>query len=83
VGKIICIGCNAKNRGVNYEYFVNGKRYAHIGKLYAETLPIKTIPVLYPCSDPSFGQLMLTPEEYDLPYPDSLQWVNKYIEKHK
>jgi len=86
IGYVILVEKNTKNRGTSFEYFVESKRYARTGKIYPFELPIGKIPVLYPCSDPDFGQLMLTPEdfeEYDLPYPDSLKWILPLIESEK
>ncbi len=83
IGNLISNDRTLKNREIDFEYFVNGYRYTGISKSYPFQIPIKQILVLYPCADPSFSQMMLTPEdfkEYNLPYPDSLKWILPYIE---
>ena len=88
VGKVI--GYEHSGRvswGIKYEFKVKEKTTINYYEYKHTKLPFGTkVPVLYSCSDPDFSQLLLLPEdfkEYDLPYPDSLMWLEKYIKKHK
>jgi hypothetical protein len=76
------------NMGIHlqYEFFYNGKKI--IGERGFKNVrgnqdfQRKSFPVMY---DPKFGssQLLVEPadfNEFNLPYPDSLKWVLKYIQ---
>ncbi len=64
----------------NVEHIIYSDKY-HV-KLSKGTI----VPVLYSCSNAEFSVLLLMPkdfEEYGLQYPDSLKWLNIFINKHK
>jgi len=87
VGKVIGYRHSARtNQGIKIQYSIQNTTITNFYDRNVK-LPFGTkVPVLYSCSDPDFSQLLLLPEdfkEYDLPYPDSLMWLEKYIKKHK
>ena len=76
----------------HYTFTINGKQYKNdidfieILPRYQNNFINKTFPVIYFPEDPNINYLLLTPnsfEKYDKEFPDSLEWIRKYMRDDK
>lgn len=72
--------------GFKYYFYHNGKKYFgksifQVGIAIKDEITNKSIPVIFNPKDPDNSKLLLTKplfENYGIPYPDSLRWVEKF-----
>ncbi len=72
--------------GIMYEYYIDQKRYVNSANYNCELPKSTKVPVIYSCSDEDNSGLLLLPEDfhkYNMEYPDSLKWLEKYINRHQ
>ncbi|MOA25760.1 hypothetical protein D3C78_1465070 [compost metagenome] len=87
VGQIVNVRNGYKlNIDITYEFIRKQKKEEHsdlrVALSYAEgkELLYQYFPVIYQKSNPNNCQLLISPldfKEYNIPYPDSLQWVKE------
>lgn len=76
---------------VSYRFTVNNKTYTNveaiptIGFAFKNSFVQKYFPLIYDPENPKNCNLMLTQldfEEHDMPYPDSLRWIQERFYPH-
>lgn len=73
---------------VQYNFKFNGKIIYSNGNAHKEFAPLKRFivnrqfPVIFSSIDPNYNMILILPEdfkEYNMPFPDSLNWVLQYL----
>lgn len=89
-GTILRFSEDAKGSGgrITYQFKVDEKEFKNVGafgNIYTsegQNFVNKHFPVAYEKNNVSNNQLLISPKqfnEFNLPFPDSLEWVLKYI----
>ena len=85
------IGVDLKGRPGNfikYNFAYNGNTIYSHGNAHKEYAPLKNFiinkqfPVIYSTVNPNYNMILILPEDfkdYNVPFPDSLNWVLQYI----
>ncbi|WP_343675078.1 hypothetical protein [Chitinophaga sp.] len=83
-------GIIARSVGTSFScrFYVDGEKYVfsedvrEIAMRNADVFLGKSFPVVYEKGNPSNFRMLMLPEDFqkfDMPYPDSLNWVRKYF----
>lgn len=89
-GTILHFSEDAKGSGgrITYVFKLEGKEYKNVrayGNIYTSqgyNFVNKSFPVAYEKNNVGNNQLLISPKQFDeinLPFPDSLEWVRKYM----
>ncbi|MBL7763102.1 MAG: hypothetical protein JNL23_06710 [Chitinophagaceae bacterium] len=74
--------------GVDFTFFVSNKEYhgstgyCDLSSAFCESLIGRKFPVIYCPKKISNNQMLLTKamfKDYNVPYPDSLEWIEEYV----